>query len=377
MQSPLKFIDANNSDFFISVRKKVDHYFDSNKISKRANAEMITKTVVYITMFVSLYLLIILQVFPLIITLFLAMALGMTMAFIGFNICHDALHGSYSSKPWVNKSLGWLFNVIGANVYIWNITHNKIHHTYTNIVGHDGDLEVAPGMVRVSPKEKYKPIYRYQHIYAFFLYSLASMSWFFRKDYMKFFQKKIGQHENKHPKIEYFNLFFYKLLYYTLFIILPLVVMDITWWQYLIGFLALNFAEGLVLGLVFQLAHLVEQTSFPQPEENENIEEAWAEHQMRTTANFARKSKVATFLCGGLNCQVEHHLFPKICHIHYPAISDIVKETALEHGLPYHENETFFSAIKSHANFLKKMGRPEEEMEGHLSTMVSRKGAKV
>jgi linoleoyl-CoA desaturase len=123
--------------------------------------------------------------------------------------------------------------------------------------------------------------------------------------------------------------------------------------------LAMNFAEGLVLGLVFQLAHLVEDTDRPNPMEGENIEESWAAHQLRTTANFARKSKIATFFCGGLNFQVEHHLFPKICHIHYPEISEIVKETAEEFGLPYNENESFGSALKSHYHFLKEAGRPE------------------
>lgn len=357
MSLPLKFIDKNNSGFFATVRQRVDRYFDTNDISKRANGSMVLKTITYLVTFAGLYLTILLEVFPSWVSLLLAIALGMNMAFIGFNICHDALHGSYSSKKWVNSSLGFLFNIIGANVYVWKITHNKIHHTYTNIVGHDGDLEVAPGIVRVSPEEKYHPIHRFQHIYAFFLYSLASISWFFRKDYKKFFQKRIGKHENKHPKIEYFNLFFYKLLYYSLFIVVPLIVMDITWWQFLIGFLALNFAEGLVLGLVFQLAHLVEQTEFPNPGEEENIEDAWAVHQMKTTANFARKSRLTTFLCGGLNLQVEHHLFPKICHIHYPQISGIVKETAQEFGLPYHENKSFASALKSHYNFLKKAGR--------------------
>ncbi|NHE59994.1 fatty acid desaturase family protein [Cyclobacterium plantarum] len=357
MSSTLKFIDKNNSGFFATVRERVDQYFETNGVSKRANRSMVLKTVTYLLSFVTLYLIILLEVFPSWVSLLLAIALGMNMAFIGFNICHDALHGSYSSRPWVNSSLGFLFNIIGANVYVWKITHNKIHHTYTNIVGHDGDLEVAPGIVRVSPEEKHYPIHRFQHIYAFFLYALASISWFFRKDYKKFFQKRIGKHENKHPKIEYFNLFFFKLLYYTLFIILPLIVMDITWWQFIIGFLALNFAEGLVLGLVFQLAHLVEQTEFPNPGEAENIENAWAEHQMRTTANFARKSRLATFLCGGLNLQVEHHLFPKICHIHYPELSGIVKETALEYGLPYHENRSFASALKSHYNFLKRAGK--------------------
>ncbi len=363
MSQTLRFLDSQNSQFFHTVRTRIEDYFKTNNISKYANSAMVWKTVLYLGSFVALYFTILFEVFPTYINLFLAIALGMNMSFIGFNVCHDAIHGSYSKKPWVNKMLGFIFNIIGANVYVWNITHNKIHHTYTNIIGHDGDLDVAPGMVRVSPEEKLKPIHRYQHFYAFFLYSLASLSWFFRKDYMKFFQKKVGSHVNKHPKIEYFNLFFYKFIYYSLFIIIPLVVMEITWWQFLIGFLMMNFAEGLVLALVFQLAHLVQDTEMPHPAEHENIEESWAEHQMRTTANFSINSKSAAFFCGGLNFQIEHHLFPKVCHIHYPKISAIVKETALEFGLPYHENGTFYSALQSHYRFLKLAGSPEFGME--------------
>ncbi|AFL83465.1 fatty acid desaturase [Belliella baltica DSM 15883] len=354
MNQSIKFVDTNNSQFFATIKSRVDHYFQSNNISKTANGLMVFKTILYLTLFVSFYFLILFEVFSPWGSLLLAIGLGATMSFIGFNICHDALHGSYSKKQWVNESLGYIFNLIGANVYIWKITHNKVHHTYTNIMGHDGDLDVAPGLIRVSKDEEKKPIHRYQHIYAFFLYSLASISWFFRKDYVKFFQKRIGAHVNNHPKIEYFNLFFYKIVYYGMYIIIPLVVMDIAWWQFLIGYLAMNFTMGLVLGLVFQLAHLVEETHIPHPKEDENIEEPWAAHQMRTTANFARKSKLAAFVCGGLNFQVEHHLFPRICHIHYPAISEIVKETAHEFDLPYHDNETFYSALKSHYYFLKK-----------------------
>lgn len=357
MNQSIKFVDTNNSQFFATIKSRVDHYFQSNNISKTANGLMVFKTILYMTLFVSFYFLILFEVFSPWGSLLLAIGLGATMSFIGFNICHDALHGSYSKKQWVNDSLGYIFNLIGANVYIWKITHNKVHHTYTNIMGHDGDLDVAPGLIRVSKDEEKKPIHKFQHIYAFFLYSLASISWFFRKDYVKFFQKRIGAHVNDHPKIEYFNLFFYKLVYYSMYIIIPLLVMDITWWQFLIGYLAMNFTMGLVLGLVFQLAHLVEDTNIPHPKEDENIEESWAAHQMRTTANFARKSKLASFVCGGLNFQVEHHLFPRICHIHYPAISEIVKETAHEFGLPYHDNETFYSALKSHYYFLKKAGQ--------------------
>jgi linoleoyl-CoA desaturase len=345
------------------LKQRIDQYFKEQGISKHANLEMVLKTIFFLILFVSLYALILLEVFAGFYQILLAMMLGMTMAFIGFNICHDALHGAYSANKKVNKTLGFLFNVIGANAYMWNITHNIVHHSYTNVVHHDEDIEIAPGLVRVSSTDKWNKLHRYQHIYAFFLYTLTTLAWFFKKDYKKFFQKRIGDsHINKHPRIEYFNLFFYKFIYYGLFIIIPLMVMEASWQQFLAGFLAMNFAEGVVLGLVFQLAHVVEDTNIVEATAENNIEEAWAAHQMKTTANFATKSKLAFFLCGGLNFQVEHHLFPKICHIHYRNLSPIVAETAKEFGLPYHNNETFFTALQSHYQLLKKMGQPTEAL---------------
>lgn len=319
---------------------------------------MIFKTVFFLSLTVLFYGLVISSVAPIYGQLVLAILLGITMAFVGFNICHDALHGAYSSNKKVNKVLGFIFNIIGANAYVWNITHNIVHHSYTNIVDHDEDLEIAPGLIRVNETDKLNKLQRYQHIYAFFLYSLTTLSWFFRKDYLKFFKKNIGDsHKSKHPRIEYFNLFLYKCIYYFLFIVLPLLVMDLTWWQFLIGFLAMNMAEGLVLGLVFQLAHVVEDTEIRYADENNNMEDAWAVHQLKTTANFAPKSRLASFLCGGLNLQVEHHLFPRICHIHYRKISDIVKKTAAEFNLPYNINPSFAVALRSHYLFLKRLGR--------------------
>lgn len=357
MAQKVKFVDHQRSEFFSTLKNRVEEYFIERNLSKNANASMIVKSVFFISSMILFYTLIIINVFPLHLLLIFAILLGMSKAFIGFNVCHDAIHGAYSSNPKVNKALSLLFNFIGANAYVWSITHNIVHHTYTNIPGHDEDIEVAPGLLRLSPEEKSKKIQKYQHFYAFFLYSLASLSWVFRKDYVKFFQKNIGSYDNKkHPKREYFNLFFFKGLYYTVFIIIPLLVLDITWWQFIIGFVAMHMAEGLVLGLVFQLAHIVEGTDFPYPTEKGSIEEAWAIHQMRTTANFARKSPLACFLCGGLNMQIEHHLFPKVCHIHYPALSEIVKTTAREFNVPYIEQPTFFTALKSHYVILRKMG---------------------
>lgn len=339
-----------------TTRARVDQYFKEEGISPNANALMWGKTALFLGGFLALYGLIISGIFSPWIMLPVVALLGMFKAFVGFNICHDAIHGAFSSNTTVNKIFSLVFHLLGASPYVWTITHNAVHHTYTNIPGHDEDIDVAPGLIRISEEDPVNRIQRYQHWYAFPLYSLASLSWAFRKDYKKFFQPKVGQVAIKHPKVEYFNLFFYKAVYYFLFIVLPLLVLDITWWQFIIGFLVMHMAQGLTMGLVFQLAHVVEGTDYPMPNASGNIEEAWAEHQMRTTANFASDCKISAFFLGGLNRQIEHHLFPKVCHIHYAKIGEIVKQTAHEFNIPYIQSETFAGALKSHFRVLKKFG---------------------
>jgi len=357
MISKLKFNNGSKSLFLATTRARVDEYFKETGNNRNANGAMWFKTIFFLTGFFGLYALIISGMFSTLVMLPLAILLGTFSAFVGFNICHDAIHGSFSSNKTVNKVLSAIFNLLGASPYVWSITHNVVHHTYTNIPGHDEDIDVAPGLIRISEEDPVNRIQRYQHWYAFPLYCLASISWAFRKDYKKFFQAKVGQQENNHPKIEYFNLFFYKSIYYFLFIVLPLLVLNITWWQFIIGFLAMHFAQGLTMGLVFQLAHVVEGTEFPVPNETGTMEEAWAEHQMRTTANFATACPISAFFLGGLNRQIEHHLFPKICHIHYGKIGLIVKQTALEFNIPYTESPTFTMALRSHYRMLKKFGK--------------------
>jgi len=192
MSQKVKFVDNHRSEFFATTRKRVDAYFKENNISKHANGAMWAKTIFFLTGFVSLYALIISNQFGGWTMLGLAIMLGMFAAFIGFNVCHDAIHGSFSASNRINKALSITFNFIGANPYVWNISHNVVHHTYTNIPGHDEDIEVAPGLLRIAEEERVKKVHRYQHFYAFLLYGLASLSWVFRKDFKKFFQKQIG-----------------------------------------------------------------------------------------------------------------------------------------------------------------------------------------
>ena len=360
MSTKIRFAKTDNNDFYSTLNKRVNEYFLLKGISKYANALMIFKVVFFFTSFIGIYLVLILGANPLWVQFVLWGTLGLFTAFIGVNISHDAIHGSLSENKMVNKILGFSFNIIGANAYMWSIMHNIVHHTYTNIEGHDEDITSVP-VLRMSPHQKLRKIHRHQYWYAFLFYALGSLSWVLIKDYVKFFKKKIGNYENKnHPKIEYFNLFFFKMVYYVAFIVLPLILLDALWWQVVLGFLILHFCEGITIAIIFMLAHEVEETQFPLPDESGNIKNSWAVHQLYTTANFGTENNMLSFFCGGLNFQVEHHLFPKICHIHYKPISNIVKQTAKEFGLPYNDNLSFGGAIRSHIRFLKKLGRNED-----------------
>lgn len=346
-------------DFTMEVKQKVNAYFEENKLSKHANTAMIIKTIVLLSVFVGSYALIISGVFSLSVMWLAAFLMGVSMAGIGFSVSHDALHGAYSSNSKVNTALGLTFDILGANGYIWKITHNIIHHTYTNIQGHDEDLEVSE-LIRLSPHTPHKPIHKYQHIIAFIAYSLATVFWVVAKDFIYFFKKRLGPYENKkHPAKEWAILIVTKLAYYIYAIVLPLMILPITWQEWLIGFLTLHLTAGLILGVIFQLAHVVEETEHPVPNEEMTIENHWLVHEMLTTSNFARKNKILSWYIGGLNYQIEHHLFPHVCSIHYPEISHIVEETANKYGIPYKQHETFTEAVVSHYRTLKKFGNSE------------------
>jgi linoleoyl-CoA desaturase len=363
MSAPKKvtFNNKHAREFSEAVKSRVNDYFVSNNLSEHANGAMIIKSILLLGLYFGTYALLMTGAFNLWQMWLMCVLMGVGMAGIGFSVSHDALHGAYSSNSKVNTALGLTFDLLGANGYIWKITHNIVHHTYTNIHQHDEDLEVAE-FIRLSPHSEYKPIHRLQHFLAFPAYSFATVFWAFIKDYKYFFKSHLGPYENKsHPLKEWVILIVTKILYYTYTIALPLMFLDITFWQWLIGSLSLHMVAGIILGVVFQLAHVVEQTDHPLPDENAHIDQHWLIHEMETTANFARNNKFLCWYVGGLNFQIEHHLFPKVCSIHYPAISPIVEATAKEFGVPYHMNPTFTKAVASHYRVLKKHGRIDNQ----------------
>ncbi|MGD8428741.1 MAG: acyl-CoA desaturase, partial [Balneolaceae bacterium] len=317
----ISFKNDGEKNFSTEVKREVEKYFSENNISKHANGQMVAKTIILLSTYVFAYGLIISGRFGIGGMAFLCFLMGIGMAGIGFSISHDALHGAYSSNKHVNQLLGYTFDLLGANSYIWKITHNIIHHTYTNIYEHDEDLEVAE-FIRLSPNAEYMPIHRIQHILAFFAYGFATLFWAFIKDYKYFFKSNLGPYENKtHPVKEWITLFITKALYYSYMLVLPYLLLPITWWQLALGFLIVHFTAGIILGIIFQLAHVVEETEHPTENAEGNIENTWMVHQLETTSDFAHNNKLLCWYIGGLNYQIEHHLFPRICSIHYPDIS--------------------------------------------------------
>ncbi|MDO8998908.1 MAG: acyl-CoA desaturase [Bacteroidota bacterium] len=353
-----RFVPKEKSIFFPTLQKRVNQYFKDNNISKNANSTMVIKTIVLLAAFIVPVLMVNLMFLNTWLVVVLYSIMGFALAGIGMSIMHDSNHGAYSKNQYVNNWLGYSLNLIGGMVFNWKLQHNVLHHTYPNI--HNLDDDIADKLVlRFSPHSTAKKFHRFQFIYVFFFYSILTLYWALAKDFIQYF-KYIKEGTNRFTKsenIKYFiSMVFLKLLFFTYMIILPIVFQGYSVGLIISGFLIMQAIGGLVLGLVFQLAHSVEEAEFPLPNDLNIIENDWAVHQMRTTVNFARNNKLLSWYVGGLNFQVEHHLFPNICHVHYPQISKIVEETANEFNVPYLCAPTIKQAFASHLGMLKKLG---------------------
>jgi linoleoyl-CoA desaturase len=268
---------------------------------------------------------------------------------------HDGAHGSFSDKKWLNEIMAHTLNMVGGDVSLWKTKHNVIHHSFTNIEGHDDDINIQPMMRTNENQPRYK-IHRFQHIYGYILYCLTYISWVWIDDVKKYRTQQVGITKlKKFTFINHFTFWATKLSYVATFIVLPIIFKGIL--AAILGYLIVSMVTGIVIAVVFQLAHVVESVSFNNPDDtNGVIEEEWAIHQINTTSNFATKNPLVSWFTGGLNYQVEHHLFPRISHVHYPALNKIVRETCEKFGVQYHEYGTVIAAVRSHTRHLKTMG---------------------
>lgn len=358
------FALPGKDSFHSTVSARVRQYFKAHNLSPYANTRMWVKTIVMLLMYFVPYIFMVLGaggengwVFFL---WWFLMALGMIG--IGTSVMHDAHHGTYSPNRKVNAFIGFILEIIGGFSVTWKIQHNELHHTYTNIAGLDEDLDTMK-ILRFSPRQPRYWYHRYQHLYVWFFYGIMTLFWMTAKDYIQAIRYR--QHDllvthRLSLGQAIFRITLYKLFYYGYIIVLPILFVGVPWYYVIFGFLLMHFVAGVILSCIFQPSHIVETSEFALPVETDGkkaMEDSWAIHEVENTTDFAPRNRPLTWFIGGLNFQIEHHLFTNVCHVHYPKLAPIVKQTAEDFGIKYHVENTFWKALKGHVKMLKKLGR--------------------
>jgi linoleoyl-CoA desaturase len=358
----ITFSSNHNEEFYTVLKQRVNHYFKNKNISKHANAAMVFKTVFMLSLYIVPLCLLFVDFSSQWVYFLLWTIMGFGMAGVGLSVMHDANHGTYSKNQVVNGVIGRVLVILGGSDVNWRIQHNVLHHTYTNITEVDEDIAPPSFLLRFSPHTKRYSIHRFQHIYAWFLYGLMTLMWFVTKDFNQAFRykkKDLLKSQGITMSQHLTSIVIFKIIYATLFIVLPLVFSPAFWYVSVLGFLIKQVIAGFILSIIFQPAHVVPSSNFPLPDDSGNVEADWAVNQLVNTANFAPKARLFSWYVGGLNFQIEHHLFPNICHIHYRHISKIVEDTAKEFRLPYHSYKTFYGALVDHTKLLYTLGNKD------------------
>ena len=347
---------AADTGFHAELKRRVHGYFEQTGLSPRDSVRMYVKTAAILIWFVASYVLLVFFAVSWWQGMLLAASLALAMAGIGFAIQHDGNHGAYSKHGAVNRLMGVMLDLMGASSYLWQWKHNVSHHTYTNLNGADDDIDIGP-LCRLSPAQPRYRIHRLQQFYAWVLYGFLIPKYHFVYDFKNLTRGRIAANRFPRPRgWRLAELIVGKAFFFGWAFLVPMLMHR--WWVVLVFYAATTFLLGLIMSVVFQLAHCVEQADFPElPTTKDHLDDTWAVHQVRTTVDFARTSRVLTWYLGGLNFQIEHHLFPKICHVHYPRIARIVQAVCAEYGIRYVANDELWAAFCSHWRWLRRMGR--------------------
>ncbi len=355
--APLKF--ETPDVFRQTLCRRVEEYFARTGRNPRDCPQMYAKSAIILIVCSAVYVVLVALAGVWWLAIPLAVLLGLALAAAAFNIQHDGGHGAYSNRPWINRLSALTLDLLGGSSYVWARKHNSIHHSYTNVTGHDDDINVGL-LGRLSPHQKRLSFHRFQHVYMWFLYGFLPMKWHLFDDFRDVLTGRIGGH--RFPRPRGWNLVIFiggKALFFSLAFGLPMLLNP--WWCVLALYGIASFVQGVTLGVVFQMAHCVEEAEFPQPRaETGRIDSSWAVHQVQTTVNFAPRNGLLTWFVGGLNFQIEHHLFPKICHVHYPALSKLVQETCGEFALKYRTYKSLAASVTSHYCWLRRMGQRDD-----------------
>lgn len=358
METTVRFEQNKDLAFKKALHRRVNEYFAQAGLSPKHNSAMVFKTVIMLTLYILPFILILSIPMPFWLVLLNYLVMGIGIAGVGMSVMHDGNHYGYSENQKVNRLVGLTMNLLGADAYNWKIKHNKLHHVFTNIYGKDEDIN-SRVILRFAYGAPLKGYHRYQFLYAWFFYALMTLSMMFGDISKRISNRKRGltniNRETFRRSMAW--LVVSKIMYFGIILGLPLLLTGLSWWQVLLGFLLMHLVAGTIMSLIFQMAHVVEGPAQAIPNAEGKIGDSLIVHQLKSTADFSKNNKWISWYVGGLNFQVEHHLYPKVCHVHYPAIARIVETTTREFKIPYHVYETFGQALRAHLLTLKRLGR--------------------
>lgn len=348
---------ARDGGFHSEVKRRVLEYLEANSLSASSGGlRMYVKTAVLLVWFGASYALLVFAATTWWQAALLSVSLALATAGVGFGVQHDANHGAYSNRGWINRLMGMTLDLLGASSYLWRFKHNISHHTYTNLAGADDDIDLGP-LARLSPTQRRHRFHRLQQFYLWVLYGFLMPKWHFVYDFKNVARARVARRRFPRPRgWDLVELIAGKAVFFAWALVVPALFHP--WWVVLLFYGVTAFALGIILSVVFQLAHCVEEADFPETESGtDRLSSPWAVHEVQTTVDFAPTNRLLTWYVGGLNFQIEHHLFPKICHIQYPRIAGIVRAVSAEYGVRYTAHPTFFAAVGSHWRWLRRMGR--------------------
>lgn len=350
----------SSKDFAQTLKLKVENYLSTNTPLSAPIMPPLTiqRTKGFILAFIilAIYSVIVFENLSVFGTVSLGIFFGIAVSIFGLNVMHEASHNNLSNNSQINRLIQYSMDFFGVSSAIYRIKHNIYHHHFTNISGLDGDISETP-LIRMSPQQAYWKIHRIQAYYAPFLYSLLTVTWIF-DDLIRLITKRIGS--SSMPPIkrsDMIHLFLFKLIHALVFIGVPSLFHP--FWKVIGIYLLAQMTLGFILAFIFQAAHLFQGAKFPT--QKPKSESDWMIHQIETTSDFATDNKIVNFVFGGLNFQVEHHLFPNISCTHYPQIHLIVKETCREFGIRFNLFPTLSSAFASHLKLLNTLGVSTKE----------------
>lgn len=350
----LKFTSDNGTEFYKELTERLDRYFESNNINRTGNRTMYFKIVLYLTLDVIFYGLMITS--DTVATFYIFyLLMGLSVLLTAFNISHDAAHGvAVRSKFW-NKVLFQLsFNLQGNNAYVWGKNHTESHHLYTNIEGSDIDVLNNP-LVRMTVTQNLRWFHRFQHIYSPLLYLLYSLNWFLFRESLMIFNVSSRTIKITIPKIEVIKLVLFKVLYLGYMIVLPIYLLPFGWTYVFMAFMLNHFMVSILFVGVLGVSHLSDYVQHPKPDKDGRLNISWPTLQMITSVDYNADSKFFNWTLGGFNAHALHHLLPNICHVHYINILPMFRELCDKHGIVYIEMP-YGKSLLSHFRFLKGMG---------------------